>query len=144
VFTKPPLISLSLLNLFSRWPIMQKVRRYLFVCIIYQASTDCKHGISRFFFTPFLGFFFTFPSRYLYTIGQMIILRLRGWSPFIQTKIVFRFTHFLLCYIKTKIYWNTLQGFHLLWQVFPLLYFLIILYQNISFFNTNKINSTSK
>ena len=28
---------------------------------------------------------FTFPSRYLFTIGQSVVLSLREWSPYIQT-----------------------------------------------------------
>jgi len=40
---------------------MQKVRRYFF---IKKAPTDYKHSISGIFFTPYLGVFFTFPSRY--------------------------------------------------------------------------------
>ena len=28
---------------------------------------------------------FTFPSRYLFTIGRQVVLRLGGWSPHVQT-----------------------------------------------------------
>lgn len=28
---------------------------------------------------------FTFPSQYLFTIGRRVVLRLRGWSPYLQT-----------------------------------------------------------
>ena len=96
VFTPPPLYSLSLLHLLTRWPIMQKVRRYfvLFINKKNKASTACLHLISGFFFTPYLGVFFTFPSRYLSTIDQKIILRLRGWSPYFQTSLFSRFTLF--------------------------------------------------
>jgi hypothetical protein len=36
-------------------------------------------------FTPLIGVLFTFPSRYLFTIGHMGVLRLGGWSPHVQT-----------------------------------------------------------
>ena len=36
-------------------------------------------------FTPLLGGLFTFPSRYLFTIGHRVVLRLGGWSPHVQT-----------------------------------------------------------
>ncbi len=32
-----------------------------------------------------LGVLFTFPSRYWFTIGRQVVLRLGGWSPHIQT-----------------------------------------------------------
>ena len=35
-------------------------------------------------FTPLIGVLFTFPSRYLFTIGHQGVLRLRGWSPYVQ------------------------------------------------------------
>jgi hypothetical protein len=36
-------------------------------------------------FTPLVGVLFTFPSRYLYTIGHQGVFRLGGWSPHVQT-----------------------------------------------------------
>ena len=36
-------------------------------------------------FTPLVGVLFTFPSRYLFTIGRVGVLRLGGWSPHVQT-----------------------------------------------------------
>ena len=36
-------------------------------------------------FTPLIGVLFTFPSRYLFTIGHQGVFRLRGWSPYVQT-----------------------------------------------------------
>ena len=35
-------------------------------------------------FTPLIGVLFTFPSRYLFTIGHRVVLRLGGWSPHVQ------------------------------------------------------------
>ena len=38
------------------------------------------------YFTPLIGVLFTFPSRYLFTIGHRGVLRLGGWSPHVQTR----------------------------------------------------------
>ena len=35
-------------------------------------------------FTPLIGVLFTFPSRYLFTIGHQGVFRLGGWSPHVQ------------------------------------------------------------
>ena len=35
----------------------------------------------QFYFTPLLGVLFTFPSRYLFTIGHQLVLRLGGLVP---------------------------------------------------------------
>ena len=59
---------------------MQKVRGHpikglpLLVGVRFQVS-----------FTPLVGVLFTFPSRYLFAIGHMGVLRLGGWSPHVQT-----------------------------------------------------------
>ena len=37
------------------------------------------------YFTPLIGVLFTFPSRYLFTIGHQGVFRLGGWSPHLQT-----------------------------------------------------------
>ena len=39
------------------------------------------------YFTPLIGVLFTFPSRYLFTIGHRGVLRLGGWSPHVQDRI---------------------------------------------------------
>ncbi len=38
------------------------------------------------YFTPLIGVLFTFPSRYLFTIGHQGVFRLGGWSPHVQTR----------------------------------------------------------
>ena len=46
-----------------------------------------------FSFTPLIGVLFTFPSRYLFTIGQSVVLSLGEWSPHFQTEfLVLRLT----------------------------------------------------
>ena len=46
--------------------------------------TACKHTVSGTFNSP-SGVLFTFPSRYLFTIGHQGVFRLGGWSPHVQT-----------------------------------------------------------
>ena len=55
---------------------------------ITSALTFCQQWISRFFFTPLSRVLFTFPSRYLFTIGRIKGLRVREWSPFLQTRLI--------------------------------------------------------
>jgi hypothetical protein len=65
------------------------------------------------YFTPLIGVLFTFPSRYLFTIGQSGVFSLRGWSPYIQSKFhVFRPTRRYYCFLP-------IQDYHLLWCDFP-------------------------
>jgi hypothetical protein len=65
------------------------------------------------YFTPLIGVLFTFPSRYLFTIGQSGVFSLRGWSPYIQSKFhVFRPTRRYKEFLR-------IQGYHLLWRGFP-------------------------
>jgi hypothetical protein len=65
------------------------------------------------YFTPLIGVLFTFPSRYLFTIGQLGVLSLGGWSPHVQTEFhVFRPTRGLHCFLP-------IQDYHLLWCDFP-------------------------
>ena len=56
---------------------------------------------------------FTFPSRYLFTIGRIGVLRLGGWSPHVQTKfLVFRPTQGPYPNLPVR-------GYHPLWPDFP-------------------------
>ena len=65
------------------------------------------------YFTPLIGVLFTFPSRYLFTIGQLGVLSLGGWSPHVQTEFhVFRLTQGLFQFLR-------IQDYHLLWYAFP-------------------------
>ena len=85
-----------------------------------------------FSFTPCLRVLFTFPSRYLFTIGLMFLLRLRGRYPLRKGEI-FLILPFLnsnteLCFtfqLVNGILWIhesfslEIQGFHLLWHSIP-------------------------
>ena len=62
---------------------MQKVRRHSLI-LTDRAPTVCKRPVSDLFHSPF-GVLFTFPSRYLFTIGQSGVFSLGGRSPRIQT-----------------------------------------------------------
>ena len=65
-------------------------------------------------FTPLIGVLFTFPSRYLFTIGHRVVLRLGGWSPHVQTGFhVSRLTQGLKRFLP-------IQGYHLLRLNFPI------------------------
>ena len=56
---------------------------------------------------------FTFPSRYLFTIGHQGVFRLGKWSPHIQTKFhVSRPT-------QEQKQFLPIQDYHLLWSSFP-------------------------
>ena len=107
-FAAPPPNGLSLHDRLTRGPIIQKVRRQgikplrLLVGIRFQV-----------YFTPLIGVLFTFPSRYLFTIGQSGVFSLRGWSPYVQSRfLVSRPTQGHYCFLPV-------QDYHLLWCDFP-------------------------
>ena len=73
---------LTLLNLITRWPILQKVRHHtLVLCLLVGTRFQVL------FHSPF-GVLFTFPSRYLFAIGHMLVFSLRGWSPYLHSKLL--------------------------------------------------------
>src|SRR6266540_4315022 len=49
------------------------------------APTACRHTVSGAISRPLTGALFTFPSRYLFTIGHQGVFRLRRWSSQIHT-----------------------------------------------------------
>src|ERR1700751_1357683 len=51
----------------------------------YYAPTACRHTVSGTISRPLTGALFTFPSRYLCTIGHQGVFRLRRWSSQIHT-----------------------------------------------------------
>ena len=65
------------------------------------------------YFTPLVGVLFTFPSRYLFTIGHQGVFRLGGWSPHVQTGFhVSRLTQGPVQHLR-------IRGCHPLWPDFP-------------------------
>ena len=66
----------------TRWPILQKVRHQAFaLCLLVGLRFQVL------FHSPF-GVLFTFPSRYLFAIGHMLVFSLRGWSPYLHSKFL--------------------------------------------------------
>ena len=45
----------------------------------HSAPTACKSIGFKFYFTPLTGVLFNFPSRYLFTIGRLLVFSLRRW-----------------------------------------------------------------
>jgi hypothetical protein len=72
------------------------------------------HGF-RIYFTPLSGVLFAFPSRYWFTIGQLGVFSLGGWSPHVQSRFhVSRPTHRTQLITPFRI-----RGHHPLWPAFP-------------------------
>ena len=94
---------------------MQEVRRRTGIRRYHSASTACRYTVSGSFHSP-LGVLFTFPSRYLFTIGRLVVFSLGRWSSQIPTGFhVSRRTQVrahLLCQFR-------LRGYHPLWPCFP-------------------------
>src|SRR3954471_952119 len=66
--------------------------------------------------TPLTGVLFTFPSRYLYTIGRQVVFSLTGWSRQIQTELhVFRLTWVT----RSATVRFRVRDYHALWCTFP-------------------------
>ena len=107
VFVTPTPKSLSLLHSFSRWPIIQKVRRS---CVDFQYKTKRKSvhssdwlSASNFRFSislPYLGFFSPFPHGTCSLSVIELYLGLEGGPPFFfwkQNKILFSFESKIKC-----------------------------------------------
>ena len=87
---------------------MQEVRSHTLKVLLLLVSN--RFQVS---FTPLVGVLFTFPSRYLFTIGHRVVLRLGGWSPQVQTGFhVSRPTHGYKGFLPVR-------GYHPLWPDFP-------------------------
>ena len=63
---------------------MQKVRNRS--ALRHGALPACRHTVSG-LFTPLAGVLFTFPSRYLFTIGRQLVFSLTRWSARIHTRL---------------------------------------------------------
>ena len=92
----------------TRWPILQKVRDHSL-----ELSLLVGTRFQVLFHSP-CGVLFTFPSRYLFAIGHMLVFSLRGWAPCLHSKfLVFTAT------CSQKYFGFCLQDFHFLWFIFP-------------------------
>ena len=87
-------------------------KRHAIICKNF--DTLFAHGF-RFYFTPLKAVLFTFPSRYLFTIGCWLVFSLTGWSPLIHMR--FLVSHVTLDIPSAK--QLNQQGYHLLWHTFP-------------------------
>src|SRR5450755_2181192 len=54
----------------------------------WNAPTACRQTVSGTISRPLTGVLFTFPSRYLFTIGHQGVFRLRRWSSRIHTEFL--------------------------------------------------------
>ena len=71
----------------------------------------------RYSFTPLTGVLFTFPSRYLFTIGRWVVLSLARWSSLIPTGFhVSRGTWDAIRRSRDRF---RLRGYYPLWPNFP-------------------------
>ena len=70
----------------TRRLILQKARSHITnkASLVY-APTACRHTVSGTISRPLTGALFTFPSRYLFTIGHQGVFRLTRWSWQIHT-----------------------------------------------------------
>jgi hypothetical protein len=72
------------------------------------------HGF-RIYFTPLSGVLFAFPSRYWFTIGQLGVFSLGGWSPHLQSRF-----HVSRPTLRTQLITPfRIRGHHPLWPAFP-------------------------
>src|SRR6202050_2655902 len=76
---------LTLPHTVTRRLILQKARGHFTSAQGRHAPTACRRTVSGTISRPLTGALFTFPSRYLCTIGHQGVFRLRGWSPQIHT-----------------------------------------------------------
>ncbi len=83
-FATPTPNGLSLPRRVTRRLIMQKARSRSFP-EGHRAPTACRLIGFRYYFTPLAGVLFTFPSRYWFTIGRLLVFSLGRWSSHVQT-----------------------------------------------------------
>src|SRR5882757_4003716 len=116
-FATAPPHGLTSPHTITRRLILQKARSHITnkASLVY-APTACRRTVSGTISRPLTGALFTFPSRYLCTIGHQGVFRLRGWSPQIHTG-----------FLGPRATWDTvrkslrfhLRGCHPLCRFFP-------------------------
>ncbi len=85
-FATAPPHGLTSPHAITRRLILQKARSHITnkASLVY-APTACRHTVSGTISRPLTGALFTFPSRYLFTIGHQGVFRLTRWSWQIHT-----------------------------------------------------------
>ena len=85
-FATAPPHGLTSPHTITRRLILQKARSHITnkASLVY-APTACRHTVSGTISRPLTGALFTFPSRYLFTIGDQGVFRLTRWSWQIHT-----------------------------------------------------------
>ena len=96
---------------------MQKARRQAFLVLRQSMALRLLVGIRfQVLFTPLAGVLFTFPSRYWFTIGRLLVFSLAKWSSRIPAGfLVPRGTQGT----ASSQHRFHLRGYHALWPVFP-------------------------
>lgn len=85
-FATAPPHGLTSPHTITRRLILQKARSHITdKASLVQAPTACRHTVSGTISRPLTGALFTFPSRYLFTIGHQGVFRLTRWSWQIHT-----------------------------------------------------------
>lgn len=85
-FATAPPHGLTSPHTITRRLILQKARSHITgKASLTQAPTACRHTVSGTISRPLTGALFTFPSRYLFTIGHQGVFRLTRWSWQIHT-----------------------------------------------------------
>ena len=81
------------------------------------APTACTHPVSGTFHSP-SGVLFAFPSRYWFTIGQLRVFSLGGWSPLVPKDSSDRVSR-APPYSISRHGRFRVRGYHPLWRAFP-------------------------
>ena len=97
---------------------MQKARGH--------TANGCSHRLKahgfRVCFTPLLEVLFTFPSRYLSTIGLSVVFSLTGWAPLVPAEfLVLRGTQVPACLSHRRFAYGPLTLYGPTFQRVPLL-----------------------
>ena len=84
-YSDSPSLRLRRLSLTSPPPISRRLILPQAHGQIFHPPTACRMTVSCSFSLPCMGFFFTFPSRYFFTIGHPGVFSLTRWSSPIHT-----------------------------------------------------------
>lgn len=84
-FSDSPSLRLRIFSLTSPPPISRRLILPQAHGQIFHPPTACRMTVSCSLSLPDMGFFFTFPSRYFFTIGHPGVFSLTRWSSLIHT-----------------------------------------------------------